>query len=310
MKQNPWEIVDQQRGHENVRITATVKMQGKLLQFKTGPNHYRQPIPVKRGVIQGFSHASRLRLLKFVATVDWGRIGKSSFITLTYPDLCGDPTIDCRRKHKYLWIRYMEKHLGHELRGLWRIEWKTRRSGKCKGEIKPHWHFLCFDEPYVDQWLVRDFWRKILHVKGALATDVTPLDNAEMAGVYVAKYVAKECAPNTLDYAAYRNNPGRAWGYLGKELIEMLDVEWIREPSPEQIAWLLWYANDVLDWVNKEHKSSFTLLGHWAIQAIKKLREWGLTNSELPGDNTPIKGGTGLEGLASSDVPTSSRPSL
>jgi len=95
--------------------------------------------------------------------------------------------------------------------------------------------------------------------------------------MYVAKYMSKKTERASLVNAAYLNNPGRHYGYHRASLIPRFQQEWIDDPTPEQIAILLSYANQCLPWINQRHVESFTLIGRYADHARELLLALGLT---------------------------------
>jgi hypothetical protein len=261
------------------REGVTVRMQGTCLTVKCWNLGLRQMPEVNRGVIRGFSRASRLRLFKLVNAIDWEKIMPSLFITLTYPDEVGECYIAQRTQHRYLFMRLLEKDAGYKVPGIWRCEWKTRRSGVNKGLIMPHVHYLLFGVRFIDHQKIRKWWRSVIHHEGPLATDVQKVTSGKQAGCYVAKYLAKVDTDRSLDIHAYLNNLGRQWGYLRKGLFPMMDVEFLNELKPEQLAWLFQAANEALPWLNANHKTSFVLFGERAKVIVKKLRDWYLTDA-------------------------------
>jgi len=195
------------------------------------------------------------------------------FITLTYPDECAVRTLRERTTDKYLFLRYMEKHLGARLHGLWRVEWKPRKSGDNIGVLAPHYHFMVFNVPFVAKETLRSWWREILDVEGPLSTDVRKIENWKMASCYIGKYVAKE---STLDITAYRNNPymrGRHWGHTRKELLPLANVSTSTQLTEAQAAAARSYAARKFTHYDEERGGGFTLFGQEHAHAFQTIRE-------------------------------------
>lgn len=271
---NPW--LETPVNDFNVVTSAVVVISGKLLEFKIGTNLPGRATGKPRGTIVKFSESSRLRMLKFIATVEWGKIPNAVFITLTYPDERAIRTHWDRNKDRALFWRYMEKHLGRHVSGLWRIEWKERKSGKNRGKVLPHIHLLVFGVKYVPKEKVREWWRRILSVEGPLATHVRGYDQGEHAAIYVAKYVGKKDGSPTLDYHSYLNSTGRHWGYLRRGLIPLAERVVLHHLTEREIAFLNRAAAEKLPWIKPGTPTSFSLLGDYAVDVQKNLFRIGI----------------------------------
>jgi hypothetical protein len=253
------------------------RVQGSVVEFKRGVSHSTVPCDTPRGIVDGFSAAARLRLLKRIATIDWSGIPMSIFITLTYPDDCAERTYQQRGQDRYLFMRHVEKYLGRKVCGVWRVEWEPRRSGYCKGMILPHYHILLFGVPFVHYKEINKWWKGVLHHDGYVRTEVKRAASPKVAGMYVAKYMSKKTERASLVNAAYLNNPGRHYGYHRASMIPSHLEQWLDNPTDEQVAELTAFANEVLPWLNKHHTGSWTLLGKHADRAREILRRIGLT---------------------------------
>ena len=87
---------------------------------------------VKRGIVRGFSHGSRSRLMKLFAAADIDRLPAPLFITLTYPDTW---VADWRQWKANLrdFLDALESKLG-QVSMIWKMELQERGA--------PHFH-LC-----------------------------------------------------------------------------------------------------------------------------------------------------------------------
>jgi len=253
------------------------RVQGSIVEYKTGVRPSPPCKPTPRGVVDGFSNAARLRLLKFVAGIDWSTIPTSIFITLTYPDEVIERTYRKRRTDRYLFMRKLESAIGRKVCGIWRIEWVPRRSGKLKGLILPHYHILLFGVTFIHYREINRWWKDVIHHTGYVRTEVKKAGSAKQTAFYVSKYMSKTTSRASLVNASYLNNPGRHYGYHRGNLIPQCPEEWIDNPTLDQVQQLLAYANDMLPWLNKQHQSSYTLLGKYADHVKQILAMWGLT---------------------------------
>lgn len=217
------------------RLTWRVSLQGELLTVRQMWNWRRSRQTVKRGKCLPFSAASRLRLLKLLASVDWDRQGQALFITLTVPDDClpmGSGKLTQLRSHM---IRYMENYLSVKLPILWRVEYKPRKTGSFEGFIAPHLHLLVFTPRFIPWQMVRDWWKGLLGYDGPVATDVQRARGGKQAARYASKYAAKKDSLTSLDYAAYLTLPGRAWGITRSELWAWGKLKRVTLTRPEDI---------------------------------------------------------------------------
>jgi len=197
---------------------------------------YPPPRPVKkRQGISGFSPSSRFRMLKWIACVDWSATENSRFVTLTYPDERAATTYVDRSYHRYVFLRYLEKHLQRKCSVLWRSEWIDRKSGEYEGYLIPHFHLLVFGSGYLPNDTVRAWWRNALDWSGPLDTDVKAAPRDARVSYYVSKYAAK--LPH-LDIAPYHNNmcfTGRQWGVTRRAGVPMHEVKVSRCLKPDEI---------------------------------------------------------------------------
>lgn len=193
--------------------------QGNLIQLK----HYHkvpEKMPtVRRGEVRDFTPAARLRMLKMLARMDWGKIADSQFVTLTYPDANWEAPYQGRTQQRSQFIRWAESEMGKPTPMLWRIEWKARKSGERIGEVAPHIHFVMLGADGIDPVGVNKTWTKIIGANQFVQTDVETCDRSKAPAMYVAKYAAKASSP-LLDNGAYLNNStGRHWGVTRKNMI-------------------------------------------------------------------------------------------
>jgi len=250
------------------KLSLTVK--GKLVEVK---HHFQYVTPSaggKRSTVTAFTQASRLRLLKNLATFDWPKIENSLFVTLTYPDEEALQSQEQRNRQRYLFHRSLEKEFRRPIPALWRIEWLPRQSGEWQGEVIPHWHYLLFNEPFIPHEFVNDRWKRTIGHDGYCRTEVKAAKQEEAVGMYISKYLGKETVTSSLVYAAYHNIRGRHWGMLRKDLIPKCDARHYHDLDKEEEAFLLEFAKKEIPFFPQEGRQSFTLLGKKTTKLIEK----------------------------------------
>lgn len=172
-----------------------------------------------RGVVRGFSDASRRRLLEKLGRLDIAP-GKAIFITVTYADTWPDDNgtrADLDALFKRIRRRYPRAAL------IWRLERQQRGA--------PHLHMIVLGVPYLPVARLRDLWASVIDYKGAKRLQVSIERIRTWRGVigYAAKYIAKRSggdggeAPPLLDNGTYRavasETSGRVWGILGADAL-------------------------------------------------------------------------------------------
>jgi len=214
-------LTSQERHHfeHSNRKRAFAVWQGELLEITYSPNREQYRRPGKRGVIKGFTRGARLRMLRMIASINWEHVRHGLFITLTYPDEHAVRTLRERTTDKYLFLRYIEKHLGKKVGVIWRLEWETRKSGKRKGQLIAHWHLIVFGARYIPKDVVRSFWRCVLRADGPVVTWIDGIANGKKLAKYVGKYCSKLPDASVLDDTTYLNSLGRHWGINLRELV-------------------------------------------------------------------------------------------
>jgi len=259
------------KNRELLRARASVTFQGKKLTLKIETNQQKFRKPKKRKAVRVFSRAARLRMLKFIATVQWDDYPTGLFVTLTYPDSVVRRTMDDRRMDRRRFLRDTEKHLGHQVKGLWRLEWEPRKSGLYVGQLYPHYHMMLLGETFYWHETCRKIWRKILRVKGPLDILVKAMPNAELTGFYIAEYMAGITDPLYLDNPSYWNTSGLHWGKIRRHQIAMAQEQTLEHLTDQQLDYLLTEAARKLPWVRPGEQTSFTFLGKHAVEAKRIL---------------------------------------
>lgn len=239
------------------RITTYATTQGSLLVVKARANYSKAAPPEKRGVVKGFSRASRCRMLQEIATIDWRHYGTCVLITLTYPDQYYDRTPKERTVDRSRFLRDLENHLGKSVSVLWRLEYKPRKSGEHVGRLIPHFHLIVLGVRYVEKGFVRKGWRNVLGYVGKLVTDVRAKPRPQATAQYTAKYVAKEDSLGALDNVSYLNSWGRAWGLTRAEWVRHCPRVGVADLNEDQLA----RAMEIAGWLlGRKYVGSYYLL--------------------------------------------------
>lgn len=225
-------------------------MQGNLLKLENVFPSKGNPEPVKRGKVQGFSKASRRRMIELCATM-----GKSIpiFVTLTYgaryPE---DPKV--WKKHLHTWGKRLIRYNG-QLSAIWRLEPQKRGA--------PHYHLLIYQKdgkkPFIPHEWIASSWSKVLgdysdaeHLEAG--TRVESLKSHRGAAFYAAKYCAK--LPEDDDFPESWNEAGRLWGSFNKSCLPSAKQhEMILHSSLEQRA-ALFVMKDAYQQMFIERKTS------------------------------------------------------
>lgn len=241
-----------------------VTWQGSYLKWTVHepPSKYRPT--VKRGQVHGFSRASRLRLLKIAATIDWEKSLPGRFITLTFPDSVPIKENYLMTQYRSVFWRYLEKHVDRHVSGIWRIEWLPRKSGELIGLAMPHLHILALSVGQLPNHVVNPWWKAILKVP-YVRTDSQEAGVIRQCGAYVAKYCAKvEASPLVND--AYLNSipSGRQWGILRKNDMKRCRKQTIRLRDCEEVAMAHDFGVQGRPERNQYGNTSYTLLGDMA----------------------------------------------
>jgi hypothetical protein len=239
-----------------------VEIQGRVVRFFRSGAVMPKRTVFDRKVVGPWSIQSRMRLLRLLNRIDYPRLGKSVFVTLTYPDSCQPKRYAERTRHRAKFLRWMEESLGREISVLWRVEWEERKSGAYTGKLRPHFHLMVFGVARLDWCDVRECWRDCIGAgKGPLKTWVRSIYNEDGACRYLSKYVAKY---RSLDIVTYLHNEwefGRHWGVTRPSLVPMCPVVLARQLSASEIRNVKAFARARNPWYGQNGEIGFTLLG-------------------------------------------------
>lgn len=160
-----------------------------------------------RGKVEGFSYASRRRMIDMLNSLNREQSGLPIFLTLTYPnDWPGSPRE--WKKHLDTWLKRLRR-THPSVWGLWKLEPQRRGA--------PHYHLLLWGVEHVSKEWLSLSWYEVVgsgDLKHLLAG--TRVESVRMwNGVkrYASKYLAKrlEDLPEQ-----WREGVGRWWGVVNR----------------------------------------------------------------------------------------------
>lgn len=197
---------------------------GSLLQIKA-PSLGRSPKSHARAEIKVFSKASRRRLLRLGASIQWGADRSLPlFITLCYPAVW-NPDWRSWKKDLDNFRRALDYRFGKSYGMIWRLEMQERGA--------PHFHLVLFGQKFIHYSWVAKTWNKIVggdldHLKAG--TRVERLKNGRQGMFYISKYLGKQ------DQSIIeKGGCGRFWGVRRlwniprqEEIYILRKMEWIR----------------------------------------------------------------------------------
>lgn len=185
--------------------TPRVLVQGQLVKISFDREQLRGG--GKRGDVDGFSMASRKRMIELCLTLDSADVVRNSvFITLTYPEKY--PETSATKIHLEAFIKRVYRSFG-KLAILWRLEYQKRGA--------PHYHLIVFGVRFIDKGWVAGAWFEIVgsgdqrHLNAG--TRVESLESGRGVVFYVAKYCAK------IENNVAGDKTGRVWGVRNKKLL-------------------------------------------------------------------------------------------
>lgn len=186
-----------------------IEAQGGLVAVRMETGTAAVAADKTRGTIQGFSSASRRRLIRKISRLERS---KAVFLTLTYP--ADFPDAQAAKTHlRTFWKRIYRRH--PEASAIWRLEFQKRGA--------PHFHLIVFNLPFIGKEIIRQWWAEII----GHGTDEPLFTRIEMIrswrGVmsYASKYLSKvddiaDMALSGFNIDAYLT-AGRFWGMFNKE---------------------------------------------------------------------------------------------
>jgi len=163
----------------------------------------------KRGIVKGFSSASRRRLIKYLLSLEEP---PKVFITLTYPSEWNKDPREWKR-HLHNFRREFERYFPNGW-AIWKLEFQKRGA--------PHFHLLADLRKNISFFCLKIWlsytWYRIVNSKDEkhlkAGTNIKFLDNKKEIRIYVSKYVNKE--DSLKDNKGNDIPVGRWWGKFGR----------------------------------------------------------------------------------------------
>lgn len=218
------------RIHPTLQLIAQIpdrwalEAQGRLLALAKVQGYSPQQGGGRRGNVTFFSRGSRMRLLKKIARVDWRQMRRSIFLHLTYPDDVWERSLGFVPKHIDLLYKRMEYHLKRKFSLLWKVEWKTRLTGRRTGELAPHVHMLPCGVTYYNAVRLQRQWKEVIGSAENPNVEIRRREGPRSAANYAAKYASKGDQNGLGLSTKVEIEPGRAWAWRRQEL-----VPWARQ---------------------------------------------------------------------------------
>jgi len=196
--------------------------QGHLVKCSVTGGITRPP-PAKRGKIEGFSDASRNRLLEKFAR--FKRPAHTTFVTLTYPADFPSPD-EAKDNLRAFLERIRRREDCANTSGVWRIELQERGA--------PHFHILFFDLPFIRKEKIQEMWSEIIGYDEPF-TRIEAVRTWNGIMNYCSKYIAKKQAPvpggnDGFIYLSYLHGIGRSWGVFNGEKLPFAERRVIEFP--------------------------------------------------------------------------------
>jgi hypothetical protein len=205
-----------------------IQARGHLLRvrsFGSMPDDFPL-IARKRARVEGFSAASRVRLLRLLATIKApdsdGYRGKVSFLTLTSKAMLHPRLF---KKHLFNMLRELSKEFP-SMAVVWRLEYQKRGA--------PHAHCILYNAPYINMEKIQSMWAYWVGEERPF-TRIERIKSYRQVMSYASKYVAKlEADGACFNYLSNlyheegltdeeKSSPGRVWGVWNRGALP-LDV--------------------------------------------------------------------------------------
>lgn len=232
------------RPQRTMPTKITLVAQGRLLKVSAETDEERSG-GGKRGLVNPFSRASRLRLLSYMHKIKPMTKGNfhATFITLTYGQ--NFPAPNLAKRHLDNFLKRLRRRWVYAS-GFWRLEFQKRGA--------PHFHLILFGLPFLQKdtlarwWgdtIGREFWDTSRELPRTPFTRIEAINSHKQAARYVSKYVAK-CDDDGFNFLAYLTaegefihpvtgeidgSIGRWWGvfnsvWLPLDVVKTLVLKW------------------------------------------------------------------------------------
>lgn len=237
-----------------------IEAQGRLLLVRT-VGAKEGPRKRQRGDIVGFSHNSRMRLLRKFSRLQSpdhpGYRSKVTFLTLTTRAHLHPRVL--KRLAQKLFKRISRKY--PRLAIIWRLEFQKRGA--------PHLHCVLYNAPWVDRlWLVSSW--SILIEQANPIVDLRRVTSHRQLTSYVSKYVAKVTDSTLLDigtknavqfgrYPGMKESVGRIWGVWNADSLPFDVLERASVPLGGSWWMIRQYCRKFYDHISEDDYAGFTV---------------------------------------------------
>jgi len=262
-------IVDKLQHEEIPWVRWSLVTQGQCTEVCATQRLPKKTTPPERKAIQQFSNASRLRLLRLVAKIDWEKSLPALFITLTTPDCVADSSPAERTDQREEFKRQIERYLGKPVGVLWRVEWKVRRSGKLKGKMIHHFHLIICNVSFIPWQVIRRAWAVAIKHNGILKTWVRRVYSPLQCAHYCAKYISKNPSLDYHPYLCIGQTIGRQWGLFRSWAIPRGVKQKVFHLWEDDIAFLKSIRRQKMPGFEMGDEQSFTLFGADVAEGIQ-----------------------------------------
>ena len=274
-------------------IEAWIEQQGECVDFYVRRNCSDFHGGGRRGPIREFTAAARLRAITHINRLDWGKKGRHTFLSLTYPDEVLPRDKSQRNRDRDNFLGFWERHVGQPATGIWRIEWKPRLTGKYLGRMAPHFHLVLMNTPWVNCELVKDWWRSCLTYRDKYLDTWIEEARGPSGAFYALKYCAKRHPSCSLAISAYLGGGGRHYGYVRKNLLPWCDREIFWGLGSREVSIVCDAVSEEFSWANKDDWKSIRIFGARGQRVVKKLLEFEVAGGRSFGYNVITNGGSG-----------------
>jgi len=235
----------------------------------------------KRGEIRGFSKASRLRLWRLLASLDFEDISRGFnvyFVTLTIQADAWEEKQDMRGLKRALntfWV-LLKKKLGEEMGAIWKLEFTKRGVA--------HVHFLLVTregfknlKPWISKTWPRVFMKALSFERGderiermfRASTNIERVSGVENLLAYLGKYTAKT-VENVEGWT------GRMWGVVNKAFLKQFERVEVVQLDNLNVFWRV--RRLCRKWVEKRTGRKYTtkwggLSGLWVFFVTKSFKQ-------------------------------------
>ena len=237
------ECFDATYASEDAPSGHSVTLSPSMIAISGSRTNSKRTTPSTRSDVREFSDASRRRLLKTAATLDFSKVnGHPIFVTLTYPrdwrSVC--PSGRTAKAHLLAFRKQYERRWG-PIQAVWKMETQPRPTRPEEERHAPHFH-LFMTYPEVDPntnspmdildfqtWTSRSWYeivgsKELDHLKAGTQVQHLRADSPSAAVTYFAGYFAPGKGKNKDDQHILADGwtgVGRFWGIWGIPRIEL-----------------------------------------------------------------------------------------